>query len=213
MMRAMAYVFVGLGNPGEEYQNTRHNTGRMALEEFAKAKQLSEWREDKKAKALVSRGAIKKVLALLVLPNTFMNKSGAAVSKFVKPASSRGGSASGGKAAERMAVVHDDLDLPLGTMKISFNRGSGGHKGLESIIKAVKTKKFVRVRIGVSPSTASGALRKPQGEREVVNFILSQWKAHESAELRKVFKKAVLALETIATEGVERAMNQFNADV
>ncbi|MDO8552557.1 MAG: aminoacyl-tRNA hydrolase [bacterium] len=207
----MAWIFVGLGNPGYEYEGTRHNTGRMALESFAKSAKLTEWKEDKKAKALVSRGIVGhpshkasagqgKTLAALVLPNTFMNKSGAAVAKFVKSQ----------KAAERMAIVYDDLDLPLGTMKISFNRGSGGHKGVESIMKAVKTKKFTRVRVGVSPSTASGALRKPVGEKVVVNFILTKFKAHELEELKKVFKRVSRALEVIATEGVGRAMNEFN---
>src|SRR3989338_10754327 len=81
---AMAWVIVGLGNPGYEYEGTRHNTGRMAVESFARSAKLSEWKEDKKAKALVSRGIVGKTLTALVLPNTFMNKSGSAVSKFVK---------------------------------------------------------------------------------------------------------------------------------
>mgnify|MGYP001565072039 CR=1 FL=1 len=109
-----------------------------------------------------------------------------------------------------MAVVHDDLDLPLGTMKISFNRGSGGHKGIESIMRALKTKKFARVRIGVSHSTASGAIRKPEGEKVILNFILTKFKAHEFEELKRVFKKVTHALQTIATDGLPRAMNEMN---
>lgn len=196
----MAWVIVGLGNPGDEYFGTRHNTGRMVVEYFAKNAKLSEWREDKKAKALVSRGMVGRTLLALVLPNTFMNKSGSAVSKFVKTP----------KAAERLAIVYDDLDLPLGALKISFNRGSGGHKGVESIMRALKTKKFTRVRVGVSPSTASGQLRKPEGEKRIVNFILDKWKTHELAELKRVFHRAANALETIVTDGPERAMNKFN---
>ncbi|MDP3965491.1 MAG: aminoacyl-tRNA hydrolase [bacterium] len=196
----MAWIIAGLGNPGYEYEGTRHNTGRMAVEYFAKSAKLSEWKEDKKAKALVSRGIVGKTLTALVLPNTFMNKSGAAVSKFVKSP----------KAAERMAVVYDDLDLPLGEMKISFNRGSGGHKGVESLMKVLKTKKFTRVRVGVSPSTASGALRKPVGDKVVVNYILTKFKAHELEVLKTVFKRVARALEVIATEGPGRAMNEFN---
>lgn len=196
----MAWVIVGLGNPGQEYEATRHNAGRMAVEYFAKHSKLSEWREDKTAKALVSKGLAGKTSVALVLPNTFMNKSGTAAAKFVKNV----------KAAERMVVVYDDLDLPLGTIKLSFDRGSGGHKGIESIMRAVKTKKFTRIRIGVSPSTMSGKLRKPSGEKEVVEFILAKFKAHESAELSKVFKKVTEALETIVTEGAMAAMNRFN---
>lgn len=196
----MAWVIVGLGNPGYEYEGTRHNTGRMAVEDFAKTQKFSDWREDKKSKSLVSRGLVARTIVALVLPNTFMNKSGSSVSKFVKNP----------KSAERMVVVYDDLDLPLGTMKISYDRGSGGHKGVESIMRAVKTKKFTRVRIGVSHSTASGAIRKPVGEKVVVNYILTKFKAHELEELKRIFKKVNQALETIATDGRERAMNLFN---
>lgn len=196
----MAWVIVGLGNPGYEYEGTRHNTGRMAVEDFAKYEKFSEWKEDKKSKSLLSRGLVERTIVALVLPNTFMNKSGAAVAKFIKSA----------KAAERMVVVYDDLDLPLGTMKISFNRGSGGHKGVESIMRAVKTKKFTRIRIGVSHSTASGAIRKPIGDKVIVNFILTKFKPHELEEMKNVFKRTRQALEVIATDGVERAMNKFN---
>ena len=218
----MAWIIVGLGNPGYEYEGTRHNTGRMAVEYFAKSAKFHEWKEDKKSKSLVSRGLIGpplhkasagqgKTLAALVLPNAFMNKGGAPGAKFV-PA--KGGPASGGKnPAERMAVVYDDLDLPLGVMKISYNRGSGGHKGVESIMKTLKTKKFTRVRVGVSQSTASGAIRKPVGEKVVVNYILTKFKPHELEQLKTIFKRVSRALEVIATDGVERAMNEFNSDV
>jgi PTH1 family peptidyl-tRNA hydrolase len=196
----MTWVAVGLGNPGEEYLNTRHNAGRMALEYFANKQKFSQWKEDKRADANVTRGAVGKNLAVLVAPNTFMNKSGSAVGKFVKSV----------KAAEKLVVLYDDLDLPLGSLKLSFDRGSGGHKGLESIMRALKTKKFVRIRIGVSPTTASGKTKKPQGEHEVVKFILARFKPQEEEVLKKVFKKASEALESIVNDGREIAMNQFN---
>lgn len=196
----MTWVAVGLGNPGEEYTNTRHNAGRIALEEFAKRNKFSEWKEDVRADANISRGAIGKNLIVLVNPNTFMNKSGSSVTKFVKSV----------KAAEKLIVLYDDLDLPLGAMKISFDRGSGGHKGIESIMRAVKTKRFVRIRIGVSPTTPSGKLKKPQGEREVVRFILARFKEDEREVLKKVFKEVGEALTAVVTDGREIAMNQFN---
>jgi len=198
----MAWVIVGLGNPGPEYQSTRHNCGRMALEYFAKAMEFGDWKEDKRSNAHVVSGMLGKTAVVLVAPDTFMNKSGAAIMKFVKSQ----------KAAERMVVIYDDLDLPLGGLKLSFNRGSGGHKGVESIMKTVKTKKFTRVRVGVSPETAGGKLRKPQGEKEVVNFILSKFKAHELDELKKVFKKVSAALEAVVADGPQIAMNRFNSN-
>lgn len=200
MMRRMAWVIVGLGNPGEEYKHTRHNAGRMALEYFASAEDFTPLKEDKKNKVRVSKGTLKKTLVALVAPDTYMNKSGSAVSKYVKSA----------KAAERMVVIYDDLDLPLGTIKISFDRGSGGHKGVESVMRAVKTKKFTRVRIGVSPETAGGSLRKPSGEKQVLDFILTKFRAHEMDELRRVHKRVKEVLECIVLEGYLRAMNQFN---
>jgi len=196
----MAWIIVGLGNPGEEYNSTRHNCGRMAVEFFRKVAHLNGFRQDRAKKATTGGGMVGKTAVALVLPDTFMNKSGAAVAKYVKSQ----------KAAERMIVVHDDLDLPLGKIKISFDRGSAGHKGLESVIRAVKTQKFIRVRIGVSPSTATSVLRKPEGKKVVNNFILTKFRAHEFAALKPVFKRAAEALETIVREGRERAMNKFN---
>jgi PTH1 family peptidyl-tRNA hydrolase len=197
---AMAWIIVGLGNPGGQYESTRHNAGRLALQYFSKFEQFSEWKENKKVQATIASGAIEKNLVTLVLPDTFMNKSGLAVAKFVKSA----------KAAARLIVVYDDLDLPFGQMKVSFNRGSGGHKGVESIMRVVKTKKFTRVRIGISPTTAGGALRKPEGEKDVEKHILSNFKPTETEELRKLFKNVTHALEKIVIEGRERAMNEFN---
>ena len=196
----MAWVIVGLGNPGEEYHSTRHNSGRMAVEFFAKSEGFRDFREDKKRKAHIGSGLLARTAVALVLPDTFMNKSGSAVAKLVKSS----------KAAERLVVVYDDLDLPLGKIKISYDRSSGGHKGLESVIRAVKTQKFARIRIGVSPSTAAGVLRKPEGKKVVNNFILTRFRAHELAAMKPVFKRVAEALRTTVLEGREKAMSEFN---
>jgi PTH1 family peptidyl-tRNA hydrolase len=196
----MAWVVVGLGNPGEEYESTRHNTGRMALEYYAKKAGASDWKEEKRSQSLTTGTHVGKTLLALVLPNTFMNKSGAAVAKFVKSQ----------RAAESLIVLYDDLDLPLGKIKISFDRGSGGHKGIESITRAVKTKRFTRIRIGVSPETPTGKLKKPQGEDEVVKFILARFKSAEMDELKKIFKKVGEAIDAIVADGPTTAMNKFN---
>ncbi len=173
------YIVVGLGNPGEMYENTRHNAGRLA-EEF------------------VSEN--KKIKANFIFSDVFMNKSGTFVSKYVKSK----------KAAEKLIVLYDDLDLPLGRFKISFGRSSGGHRGVESIIRALKTEDFIRIRIGIAPSTPSGKVRKPKGEKAVLDFILGKFKPAEEAVLKKIFKKTSEALETIVTDGKEVAMSRFN---
>lgn len=196
----MAWVVAGLGNPGSEYEGTRHNAGRAAVEQFASGAGMNGFRPDKKKLATVGAGLLGKEAVALVLPDSFMNKSGAAVAKFVKSV----------KAAERLIVVYDDLDLPLGSIKLSFDRGSGGHRGVESVMRTLKTKKFSRVRIGVSPATASGKLRKPQGEEEVVDFILARFKPAELALFKKASRRAAEAIEAIILEGPQIAMNKFN---
>ncbi len=196
----MAWVIVGLGNPGNEYYKTRHNAGRMAVEHFVSLVDFSDWKEEKKANANVSRGLFGKNIGVALLPNTFMNKSGSAVVKFVKSP----------KAAERLIVVYDDMDLPLGKMKLSFDRGSGGHKGIESVTRAVKTKNFTRIRVGVSPETPSGTLKKPSGEKDVLKFILGTFKPGEMKELEVMFDKVAQAIEAIVLRGPLVAMNEFN---
>ncbi len=196
----MTWVVTGLGNPDPEYENTRHNAGRMAVMHFAKYASAPVWKEDKKSQSLTTGATVKTTLMALQLPNTFMNKSGAAVSKLVKNV----------KAAERLIVVYDDLDLPIGKIKLSFDRGSGGHKGIESIATALRTKKFTRIRIGISPETPGGKIKKPQGDDVVNDFILKKFKESEMDELKKVFKRVAEAIDVIVAEGPMIAMNHFN---
>ena len=142
-----------------------------------------------------------KVKAKFVFTDTFMNKSGSAVVKVVKNK----------KTAEKLIVIYDDLDLPFGAIKVSYSRSSGGHRGVESIIRALKTEDFIRVRIGISPQTPSGKIKKPKGEKAVLDFILGKFKASEELTLKKTFKTVSLAIETIVSEGKETAMNKFNS--
>jgi PTH1 family peptidyl-tRNA hydrolase len=197
---AFMYIIVGLGNPGQEYVCTRHNTGRIVLGKFVKDFVDGEVGFSKKYKALVGEGKIKKEKFTILFPETFMNKSGASVAPLVTSK----------KKAEQLVVVYDDLDLPLGKIKISWNRGSGGHKGLESIIRAVKTKEFLRIRVGTSPATPSGKLKKPHGEKEVERFILGDFSKKEDEVLKKVSKEVAEAIETLVTEGRGTAMSVFN---
>jgi len=214
------FYIVGLGNPGEEYLNTRHNTGRDVVMKLAKDWD-AEWDEDKKSKSQISKSKIGKDAATLLLPDTFMNKSGQAVSYFVptrkavgKPTKSVGFKPKG---LENLIVVHDDLDLPLGTLKISYNKGVGGHRGLDSVVKAVKTLEFVRVRVGISPVGAKGRAKKPglnlppkAAEKAVIDFILGKFKPKEMEIVKKTLKKASEAIQTLITDGRDKAMNLFN---
>lgn len=196
----MTWTIVGLGNPGEEYEATRHNTGRMIARSVADHFGAPEWKTDKKLSAEIAKCEIGDESVTFVLPNTFMNLSG----KSVKPLI---GSA---KAAERLIVVYDDLDLPFGTIKISFGKNSGGHRGLESIIKALKTKDFVRIRIGISGQTPKGKIKKPSGEDAVIKSILGKFKKPELDELKKITKRVIEATEIIVTESKEKAMSTIH---
>ena len=191
---------MGLGNPGAEYESTRHNAGRIVLSQVMKKFGFSPLEKNSKYNALVSKGEIAGKDVLVIEPEIFMNKSGASVAPAVKSA----------KDAERTIVVYDDLDLPFGTFKIAFNRGSGGHKGLESIIKHLKTREFARIRVGITPVTPGGKLKKPQGEEKVVDHIIGPFKAAELDELKKLSKKISDAIEVMIEFGKDRAMGQFN---
>jgi PTH1 family peptidyl-tRNA hydrolase len=107
-------------------------------------------------------------------------------------------------------VVYDDLDIPVGSLKISFNRSSGGHNGLQSIIKKVKSQEFVRIRIGVSPHTPTGKLKKPSGEDKILKFLLGEFKDDEFKELKKMSKKVAEIITMISSDGHPKAMSLYN---
>lgn len=196
----MSLVIVGLGNPGKEYEKTRHNAGRAAVELLAKTIEAEAFVLNKTAKALVSQGVIEEEKATLVLPETMMNLSGKAVAAFVKSV----------KAAKSMVVVHDDLDLPLGTIKMVFGRGSGGHKGVESIMRAVKTQDFARIRIGISAVGKKNQAKKVHGEEKVIKMVIGKWKPSEEATVKKMLKKTVETLLLLGSDGLEAATMYAN---
>ncbi len=176
------------------------------MELVAKNEDFDEFVFNKTAQALVSKGTIEKENTTLVLPETFVNASGKAVSTFVKSV----------KAAKSLLVVHDDLDLPLGTIKMVFGRGSGGHKGVESVMRAVKTQDFARIRIGISPARAGGGVgkkhqaKKVSGEEKVIKHVIGKWKLGEEAVVKKVLKKAAEAVRLFATSGIDSATQFAN---
>ncbi|MBI2639987.1 MAG: aminoacyl-tRNA hydrolase [Candidatus Sungbacteria bacterium] len=185
------YLIIGLGNPGEKYDNTRHNIGRAIVEAFAK-KVGASFSPNKKWNALAAESKLGKEKFILLMPETFMNKSGNAVgpaARFykIKPAS--------------VIVIHDDSDIELGRGKLSFNKSSAGHKGVESIIRALKTQSFWRFRIGIQKK------RRVEAEK----LVLQKFAPAEIKTAAKVIKKTLLALETLVAKGTETAMNAYNA--
>ena len=175
----MNWILVGLGNPDQEYEGTRHNVGKDLVAAIA---------------GDVPRGV--KAVEL----DVYMNNSGGLIKKLVPSI----------KAAERLIVVHDELDLPLGKVKISFGSSAGGHNGVKSIEKALKTKDYVRVRVGISGATPKGKLKRPDPEK-IVDFVLGKFRPPEKEKLKKVKKVVARAIELIASEGVSAAQTEIHA--
>ena len=196
----MSYTIVGLGNKGEEYEITRHNVGRIMVERFRKKYDFPEWTEENRKGFLISKGKIGKHKVDLVLPELFMNKSGVAIKSLITSK----------KKAEQLVVVYDDIDLGFRDHKISFSRGSGGHNGIESIIKSIKTKDFIRVRVGIAPTTPSGKIRKPKGEQKVLDFLMKDFGKKEKETIPKISRIVNEILNTIIEEGRVTAMNTYN---
>ncbi|MDR3548847.1 MAG: aminoacyl-tRNA hydrolase [Candidatus Pacebacteria bacterium] len=194
-------MIIGLGNPGGEYAKTRHNAGRMVVEALAKEEEFGDFVLKKVAKAYVSEGAIDGEKVQLVLPDVAMNLSGKVAPSFVKSV----------KAAQKLLVIRDDLDLPLGVVKMTmFGRGSGGHKGVESIMRALKTKEFAQMKIGISGATPKGKLRKPSGEEKVIDHVIGKFSPKEEVVLKEVLSRAASAVRLFVTDGIEKAMMEAN---
>lgn len=196
----MSYIIVGLGNPGLAYEGTRHNTGRACVGYVATTMKATPWKVDKKLRVHAATLQHKKKKVLLLLPDTFMNASGASLKPLVKSK----------KQAEELIVIYDDLDLPFGTIRVAFDRGSGGHRGVESIIKTLKTKAFVRMRIGICPTTPGGKLKKPSDEEAVLAHILGKFSSKEQVKLKALHKLVHETLLVLLEEGREKAMGMAN---
>jgi len=165
-------IITGLGNPGKEYENTPHNAGFDFLDYFAKKNDFPAFEYDKYSDSLITE----KEGVILCKPQSFMNKSGPAVKRLTEARKLK---------TENLTVAHDDIDLPLGSFKISKDKGSAGHKGIESLISALKTKNFQRIRIGICPE------KKPQ---DVENFVTKKFSKEKQKTLQEVFSQISLII-------------------
>ncbi len=187
-------LIIGLGNPGEKYQNSRHNLGFMVVDELArKILPLSKTKWEKNQK-FNSQFIIFNSQFILIKPQTMMNASGFAVAKManfyhIEPV--------------EIWVVHDDVDLPLGKIKIRQGGAAAGHRGVESIIKQLRTDQFVRLRLGIGHPVRGG-------DKLVERFVLEKFSDQEKHEVKRMIKKAIQALEVALKKGLSKAMNQFN---
>lgn len=169
------YLIVGLGNPGKKYQNTRHNLGARVIDEL---------------ESLNLKGVV------LAKPGGFMNESGKAVKKLTKTHNLN---------TNNLIIIHDDIDLPLGQIRIAKNRGSAGHKGVASVIKELGTKDFVRFRVGIKPISSIN-YQVSNTER----FVLQKFNKREEKIIKDIIKKTVEVIEYFLKWGAEKTMNEFN---
>jgi peptidyl-tRNA hydrolase, PTH1 family len=187
------WLVVGLGNPGKKYEANRHNVGFMTADELARAESLGDFRD--KFSGLFSRGSTRFGDIAFLKPMTFMNLSGDSVqpcAAFLKIAPSE------------IIVIHDELDVPFGEVRIKFGGGHAGHNGLRSLIDRLGTPDFVRVRVGIGRPP-------PEFRGDVADYVLGNFDSSEKAELPAIILKAAAAAAAIAEEGLNPAMNRVNA--
>jgi peptidyl-tRNA hydrolase, PTH1 family len=184
-------LIVGLGNPGIEYQFTPHNLGFLAIDRIAGS--LGVEVRNRQCRALTARAVVGSETVLLAKPETFMNLSGVSVRELVEEYEA--------KPESDLIVIQDELDFPLGTLRIHTRRSSAGHNGIESIIGALGTQDFLRIRIGVAPDRKVG---------DGAEYLLSPMKKKELAVVDEILDTAEDAVKVILKEGPAAAMNRFN---
>lgn len=184
-------IIIGLGNPGEQYKNTRHNVGFMAVDEFAEKNNFPEFKLQKKSNALISEGAINDKEILLVKPQTFMNDSGKSVKQLTVNTKAK---------MTDLIIIHDDIDLPIGKIKIIQERGSAGHKGVESIIKSVGNEGLIRFRIGIASEKKIAAMK----------IVLKNFSSDEQKIMIETIEKVTKALNSLVKKDINQAMNEYN---
>ena len=185
-------VIVGLGNPGSRYKNTRHNIGFVVLEELARRWPVE--KQDSRFDALIGHTRITGQKVLLVKPLTYMNLSGNAVQPLVRYYRVE---------QADVLIVHDDMDLAPGQVRLRENGGSGGQKGLKSIIERMGHQDLPRLRIGIGRSA----------DRDAVDWVLGRWSAEEAEHMTAAVQRAADAVECYVEKGIITAMNQYNQAV
>lgn len=185
----MVWLIAGLGNPGRKYSRTRHNIGFMVIEEIAKNYKID--LTEKKEGYAIGRGSIEGQSVLLVEPLLYMNMSGPALKNVFRRSNVQ---------LENLVVVHDDLDMETGKLRIRKTGSSGGHKGVESIIQSAGSRDFIRVKIGIGREVGFPA----------EEYVLKKFKKDEMVLIQEAIQKASDAICDIIAEGVDKAMNRFN---
>lgn len=183
-------IIAGLGNPGAEYAHTKHNVGFMLVDALAEELGIDAWRE--KFNALVAEGRIGAEKVLLVKPLTYMNESGRALAPLLDWYK---------LAPEELIVVHDDMDIAVGTIRLRRKGSAGGHNGIKSLLAHIGSQEFSRVRIGIG---------RPLPGWTVVRHVLAPFSAEDGSKVHEAIAYLLPAVECIVTDGIDMAMNRYN---
>lgn len=192
-------LIVGLGNPGKQYKDTRHNIGFMAVDSLAEANAIKLNRKDFNSQW--GKGNICDKEVFLIKPQTYMNLSGAAVQGIsgyfhIEP--------------KDILVIYDDVDLELGTIRIRLSGGSGGHRGMQSIIEHIGSKDFPRMRLGIGRPKQRSQKSEVRSQDEIADYVLSNFESNEKDVLKQVLGRTKEAVDAIVKDGIEKAMSRFN---
>jgi len=191
-------LIIGLGNPGRSYAGNRHNIGFMCLNYFARQQDI---RFDKKQSlARTGAGEVAGNKTILARPQTYMNLSGQSVSRLLKKLKIQPGD---------ILVIHDDLDLPRGKIRLRQGGGSGGHKGIESIIAELQSRDFPRLRVGIGRPDETGGSTETS-EADIVAYVLSDFTPGEKQDISRVIPEVSEAILCFITEGITMAMSKYN---
>lgn len=190
-------LIMGLGNPGKAYVGNRHNVGFRCIDFLARGHGIS--LRQRKARSQLGVGMVLGTKVALAKPQTFMNLSGEAAAALKRRYRLRD---------ECLLVVHDDLDLPLGRIRIRERGGAGGHRGVESVIDRLGSQDFPRLRVGIA--SLGGEDGSPRGEVDAIDHVLSDFTAEEMVTIRKVYADVGAAIECLLTGGIVAAMNKYN---
>ena len=192
------HLIVGLGNPGRGYSHNRHNIGFMCLNHFARTHGIKF--DKKQAQARTGSGEVAGNQLVLARPQTYMNQSGRSVSLLLNKYKI---------SVDNLLVIHDDLDLPLGKIRIRQGSSSGGHKGINSIISHLGSQDFIRIRVGIGhPRDSSDVIEF--GETEVISHVLSDFTPAEEKTIAQIMNKTDQAILCLLTEDITTAMNKYN---
>ncbi|MEN9852127.1 MAG: hypothetical protein RI996_70 [Candidatus Parcubacteria bacterium] len=192
----MKFLYFGLGNPGEKYEHTRHNAGRILLDVVAERQEGMVEASNQSRKVITKSFVLAGSEVMCITPLSFMNVSGGIVKRYRDP-------------EHMLVIVYDDIDLPLGELRLSYNKSGAGHNGILSVIKSLGTQKIVTLRVGISPRDSMGNIRRPLGQAAIQKFVLDDFSYDEMKILKGLAVQVEKIMALLHTKGLEYTLSTY----